>query len=344
MQGPPAVPRPPSAREGYQHIRWQVATGETLTPAALAMGGLPFYGVELEIDDVRGNHCDQRAVTAMAHPLFYCKGDGSLTHGVEMVSHPGSEAWWREQTPLIRGLLSQLRQHQWQSHDAGTCGMHVHISRTAFHGSLHLYRFLSLVYRSPKLSLAISQRAPEKLAQWARLDTSARKHLKSKAGLGYQDPHRYEAVNMTHSTAEMRLFRGTLQPDRFYKNLEFCWAALRFTLETERIRSCDSKHFLAWLRPLAGEYPHLVQFLSETNIGKALGATNPQHMGDAPEVLPQLDAVPAPEPVAVHVPGAVVPVQAGTAPLPRTLPSLGWMHFVADVTAREIPPSASERA
>lgn len=262
---PPAPPRPPSVHHAAAPALFLRAEGEA------EASGLPYYGVELEIDDTRRMNCDQLAVTAMAAPLFYCKGDGSLTHGVELVSFPSTELWWREKQTLIVALLKQLRQHSWQSHDAGTCGMHIHISRTAFHGSLHLYRFLSLVYRSPKLSLTISQRSPDRLAQWARLDPRARKHLKNKVGLGYQDPHRYEAVNMTAHTAEVRLFRGTLNPTRFFKNLEFVWAAFRFTRDTERIRSCTAKGFVPWVTDRADQYPALVSFLGETDFSPQKG-------------------------------------------------------------------------
>lgn len=287
----PVVSRPPTVHDHGYHpsVQWQLGAheGPNTTAMHAPSGGLPFYGVELEIDDVRGHGCDPTSVPALAYPLFYCKGDGSLRNGVEMVSHPSTEAWWREQEVKVTNLLKQLRQHGWQSHDAKTCGLHIHIGRTAFQGSLHLYRFLSLVYRSPKLSLCVSQRAPAQLNQWARLEPSRRKAVKAKAGLGYMDRNRYEAVNMTEQTAEVRMFRGTLQPSRFYKCLEFCWAALRFTLETERIRSCTAKYFLPWLGEQRDTYPHLVEFLNETEFKPSTGARySSETLGDADSISP----------------------------------------------------------
>lgn len=221
-----------------------------------------FFGVELEID--AKEDISLSPVPALAAPLFYCKEDGSLNRGTELVSHPGSQAWWREQREAVSVLLRKLTAMGWSSHNVGTCGMHIHVSREAFQGTHHLYRFLHLVYRSPRLSLAVSQRQSHALAQWATLNPEARRALKNKIGVNYTDAddggHRYEAVNMTRNTAEVRIFRGTLRLDRFYKNLQYLWAALAFTAETPRLRSCNARNFLAWVHARKDTYPDLAAF------------------------------------------------------------------------------------
>ena len=96
--------------------------------------GPRYFGVELEIDD--GGECDSSAETLMgianqSKTLAYCKHDGSLDDGFEIVTHPMSldcqlhEMHWAEVLDKAIGM-------GYLSHQAGTCGLHVHVSRKAF--------------------------------------------------------------------------------------------------------------------------------------------------------------------------------------------------------------------
>lgn len=233
------------------------------------------FGVELEIDNSPDTvrQAIPYHVPALVSPLFYCKHDGSLRNGVEMVSHPMSEAFWRDKAPVVNAVLAQLSGLRWHADKIKTAGMHIHISRSAFRGHMHLYRFLHLVYRSPQLTIEISQRAPNALDQWATLNLRERKGLKVKVGLlPHEDEQwRYEAVNMTPKTAEMRIFRATLLPEIFWKNMEYVFAALAFTRETERLRGCNAKGFAAYVARRHAKYSNLLAFMRQhTTVGQGL--------------------------------------------------------------------------
>ena len=96
--------------------------------------GSLYMGVELEIDE--GGECDSNAEilldTANANePHIYCKHDGSIDSGFEIVSHPMTLDYhtncmpWQE---LFRKALSM----GYYSHQTDTCGLHVHVNRNIF--------------------------------------------------------------------------------------------------------------------------------------------------------------------------------------------------------------------
>lgn len=235
-----------------------------------------FFGVELEIDQRNDGNLDPRLVPDVAHPLFYCKNDGSLNNGVELVSHPGTASWWNEQRGNVEAMLTRLSQMGWRSHEVQTCGMHVHVSATAFENSMHIYRFLHLVYRFPELALLVSQRNRARMNQWATLRYNKKPTLKQKAALALKgreweqadNAGHYDGVNQTAHTFELRIFNGTLNPKRFYKNLQYAWAALAFTADTLSLRHVTAARFVAWVNERAEQYPDLAAFFAE-NAGHA---------------------------------------------------------------------------
>jgi hypothetical protein len=245
--------------------RFRVGGGES------DASNVAFFGVELEVDQAHHSSLDPRLVPDVAHPLFYCKRDGSLNNGVELVSHPGSEKWWNEQRGNVEAMLTRLVQMGWRSHEIGTCGMHVHLSASAFEGSMHIYRFLHLVYRYPELALLVSQRQRARMNQWATLKYNKRPSLKSKANMTLKgrewersdNAGHYDGVNQTSATYELRIFNGTMNPKRFYKNLQYAWAALAFTAETFNLRHVTAARFVAWVNERADRFPDLAAFFAE---------------------------------------------------------------------------------
>ena len=100
--------------------------------------GPRYFGVELEIDD--GGECDSSAETLMdvanqSKTLVYCKHDGSLDDGFEIVTHPMSLDCQLHEMPWAE-VLDKAISMGYLSHQAGTCGLHVHVSRKAFGDAL----------------------------------------------------------------------------------------------------------------------------------------------------------------------------------------------------------------
>lgn len=164
----------------------------------------------------------------------YCKSDGSLSNGVEIVSHPGTLAHhmyvmhWRQ-------IQRTCEKAGFRSHDAANSGLHVHVGRAQL-GSTDAER--DDVTRKVQVLFALypaeltrfSRRRRSCLEQWAPIDSLGVtpdniRHASSGAQLAswaharvpaYRSNHndRYTAVNVTNSaTVEIRIFRGTLKRD-----------------------------------------------------------------------------------------------------------------------------------
>lgn len=164
----------------------------------------------------------------------YCKSDGSLTRGVEIVTHPGTLAHhmyimhWRQ-------IQRTCEKAGFRSHDAANSGLHVHVGRAQI-GSTDAER--DDVTRKVQVLFALypaeltrfSRRRRSCLEQWAPIDSLGVtpdniRHASSGAQLAswaharvpaYRSNHndRYTAVNVTNSaTVEIRIFRGTLKRD-----------------------------------------------------------------------------------------------------------------------------------
>ena len=91
-----------------------------------------YFGVELEVD--RGHNKDELANELFdeiddAEELFKCKTDGSLgNEGLEIVTFPCSFQFMLEEYPFDDITKIAIR-NGYTSHDAGTCGLHIHVSR-----------------------------------------------------------------------------------------------------------------------------------------------------------------------------------------------------------------------
>lgn len=164
----------------------------------------------------------------------YCKSDGSLSDGVEIVSHPGTLAHhmyvmhWRQ-------IQRTCEKAGFRSHDAANSGLHVHVGRAQL-GSTDAER--DDVTRKVQVLFALytaeltrfSRRRRSCLEQWAPIDRLGVtpddiRHVSSGAQLAswasarvpaYSPNHndRYTAVNVTNTaTVEIRIFRGTLKRD-----------------------------------------------------------------------------------------------------------------------------------
>ena len=182
------------------------------------------FGVELECDG-GDSVSDALADIDRLTDRCYCKHDGSLRNGYEIVTHPGTLAWHKERFPWADVCKASLN-NGFRSHDTDTCGLHVHVGRdqlgdnpcgTAAKMSLITYRLKDWFIR-------FSRRGGE--SRWT-------KYVKPESPLGkdkraflrtYYDQlcgDRYVAVNVKNSgTVEVRIFRGTLNPGTVLASLE----------------------------------------------------------------------------------------------------------------------------
>jgi hypothetical protein len=204
-----------------------------------------FLGAELEIDRRRESDdksADVESAGLSDHEALYCKNDGSLENGFEIVSHPGTWQWWAH-APLA--FMEELKGRDYRSYDTTTCGMHVHVSKSAL-SALSQLKLLEFFRRNTGFIRFIARRKDGALDQWARIDNSDRSQLvyKVKGNPG----ERYTAVNLCNSqTVEIRIFRGTLDQIAFRRNLAWVVSIVHFVREAG-LSQLSLANYRDWLK------------------------------------------------------------------------------------------------
>jgi hypothetical protein len=192
--------------------------------------GNRFISVELEVDC--GGEVDDNAAAVMrvgnskGLEHIYCKHDGSLEEGFEIVTHPMTLNYHLNEMPWEK-ILTRLKNMSYLSHQADTCGLHIHVGRNAFGDSDEIQeagigRVVFFVEKHWNELVKFSRRSPSQLNRWAARyatisDTAKETYRKAKdkyAG-------RYVAVNLeNYATIEFRMFRGTLRYKTFVATLQ----------------------------------------------------------------------------------------------------------------------------
>ena len=188
------------------------------------------FGVELECDDGEDRAAAVREIAALTDRV-YCKRDGSLHNGYEVVTHPGTLEWHMTRFPWD-DVCKISRRYNFTSHDAGTCGLHIHIGKAQLEsaygsanvGAGKLILLTNAVW--PEL-VRFSRRGGE--VHWAErnrgVETLTADLSDDAAMLNlYRTSRRngrYLAVNVTNdSTVELRFNRGTLKLGTIYACLQ----------------------------------------------------------------------------------------------------------------------------
>lgn len=231
--------------------------------------GPRFFGVELEIDGA--GECDSSAekvldIANTGGELLYCKHDGSLEEGFELVTHPMSLDFHLNKMPWDR-ILDKARDMGYCSHQAGTCGLHVHVNRDAFgpteaRQDAVIARILYFFEKHWEELLKFSRRTQRQLDQWAAR-YGYKEHPRDILEHAKKGGHggRYTCVNLTNAdTVEFRMFRGTLKLNTLLATLQLvdriCDVAL--------FMSDDEVKAMSWTTFVSGcQAPELVQYLKE---------------------------------------------------------------------------------
>ena len=235
--------------------------------------GPRFFGVELEIDKAGELGANARQLLDIANgnglDRLYCKHDGSLSDGFELVTHPMSLVYHTEEMPWAEILHSAVEMG-YESHRARTCGFHIHVSRQAFGNTEEeqdaaIARVLYFFERHWSELLLFSRRTQRQLDRWAARygyqehPKDILEHAKKGCQAG-----RYTCVNLQPcETIEFRIFRGTLKYNTFLATLQLvdriCDMAIY--LSDEEIKS------LPWSAFAAGcTQPELVLYLKERRL------------------------------------------------------------------------------
>ena len=233
--------------------------------------GTPLYmGVELEVD--KGKNPEELAEELQVNvPEIYCKHDGSLDDGVEIVSHPCTLAYHMNELDW-EWIREKCCEYGFTSHDAGTCGLHVHVNRNFFGNTqteidLNIAKAVLLVNRFwESHMIPFSRRTEEQLNHWASKneitleDDDNDATLASKAR-DLRNKGRYYAVNLRNAnTIEFRLFRGTLKASTFNATLQFVDTLCRFAKKLN-INDINKTTWEDIFRDV--DYPDLIDYLTK---------------------------------------------------------------------------------
>ena len=243
-----------------------------------------YFGIEIETEVSRGgmdiSACSEYAVRLEhEYDLAYLKHDGSLNNGFEIVTHPASHAYYKQEDNPLWKTLETLRQRPYamKSWDTGTCGLHIHISRAGFSSGSHQHRFLQLVYSNPEFYSTLAGR---EASHWAKFDDVVRaereydpwgstkgykqwrsyKHKLAHHNSNHSD--RYSAVNtLNRHTLEMRIFRGSINSNTVKAAIDLAHASVEYTRE---LRVPDvwadalvAENFMEYIKMNAELYPEL---------------------------------------------------------------------------------------
>ena len=245
-------------------------------PAPIFYGEGPrYFGVELEIDNAGEDNYNARELLNIANTAgehLYCKHDGSLSDGFELVCHPMALQYHRERMPWAAVLDKAVRMG-YQSHKTRTCGLHVHISRAAFGETAvqqdgAIARLLYFFERHWAELLIFSRRTPCQLERWAARygykehPQEILDHAKKGSRGG-----RYSCINLQNTeTVEVRIFRGTLKYNTLIATLELLdrLCDLALYCSDEEVKDLSWSGFAAAIP--ADTCPELIRYLKEQRL------------------------------------------------------------------------------
>ncbi len=191
------------------------------------------FGLEVECHVLDHQSIDEaiRLLHTKLGPGYYVtKSDGSLVHGFEIVTRPDSMdihrgEWVRTFNAIAE--TSWLRQHlrSWAAPQR-CCGIHIHIDKRTL-SQMQLGKMLVFL-NDPTTRKFIEKVAGRGANSYTKFE-DGKKVIEGKKLKSGRSPCRYVALNVGDNTAEMRIFRGTLNPESFFKNLDFAEALVEWT-------------------------------------------------------------------------------------------------------------------
>ena len=217
------------------------------------------FGFELEVDKnswslssnpVKKMNCEmaRKIASLVGSDNIRFASDASLSDGFEIITQPHSPgAFWRRQSDWAK-MLDLLVEWGYKSHDAGTCGLHVHLSRAWFgktetEQSLAIAKLFAFFYNRWDDIKKASRRRDFSYChrnEYAKLENG--KWSVGNAVLKWKDcakkrdsgavrvsegsawTHGVALNNSNKNTVEIRVGRGTLNKASFFSWIDFCLA------------------------------------------------------------------------------------------------------------------------
>jgi len=222
----------------------------------------PYMGVELEFQVDK--HRQGRLYTGdklQDHALM--KDDGSIRNGFEIVTRPSG---YFQHINKLGSFLDDLPEY---IHPHTSCGMHVHISRTAFTwlGAGKFTEFFNRVDNKQFIK-AIAGRGSNNYSE-----QSVDMDIKSPYNVRARDRYvpRYNFVNLNNSkTIELRIFATPANRLEFEIRMQFVKAMVEYCKPAQHTVSLKEqthyKSFVKWLSNTTKEFKQLNNFIKESTL------------------------------------------------------------------------------
>jgi hypothetical protein len=186
-----------------------------------------FMGVELEVQHTnvadKATLFDKFLKRERVAKKFYFKRDGSVDNGFEIVTHPFTLKYAHSKLKFNK-ILTWLQKNKFTSFESGKCGLHIHLDKNFFE-ELDIAKMRLFFLKNKSFIEKFSNRNGIGM-NYCNFETTSVKNI-----LNNEVPNgRYWALNLNSSeeTVEMRIFRGTLDYERFISILQFADAISHF--------------------------------------------------------------------------------------------------------------------
>lgn len=213
-------------------------------PRSLARESPLFMGFELEVDNVRGD-CESLAASVLdsdSTDVLHCEYD--CTVAFEFISQPCTLAYHKNQH-YNDWFFSEL-DGECQSHDAGTCGLHVHVNKSFFDDrGYNRLKTILFFFKDELFQFSRRQRWDYGYSDFN--ERIAKEYVtikKAKNSKHYGHSTWFNENNS--STYEFRFFRGTLRYETFMASLEL--------VHNICIAAMSDKDIITWDSLLDGDY------------------------------------------------------------------------------------------
>ncbi len=204
----------------------------------------------LEVQDVAKNYVNFLNENNL-DDNFYLKSDGSLSNGIEIVSHPSTLQYHKKFN--YRKMLQFLKDEKCTSYKGGSCGIHVHIDRNYLRNND--IKKMAVFFDNAKIEInKFSQRGNH--VDYCK---HVEYNLNDYKNYDYRNDDRYSELNLNSHTLEIRIARGTLDYERFSTWLMFCDALVYF-VKNHSAMAMNWKNFMEYLKH-SNRYNKLVTYL-----------------------------------------------------------------------------------
>ncbi len=190
-----------------------------------------YLGVEIEVDTPNDSANNVAEACDLLHneDYTYLKEDSSID-GFEIVTHPSTfetlknKYNWREK-------LTQLQDNGARGYDSGDCGIHVHVTKSAYQ-PIVWWKAIKFMSKCESQILKFSQRGDN--LSYCRIKDVYDYDNGAECNFIKQYPRnsntRYLALNFgdRQPTGEFRIFRSTTHHERFWASIEFSYGLIDF--------------------------------------------------------------------------------------------------------------------